>query len=75
VVPANPDHIDRLGFAELWIPTCTLARPAGHPFYQRLNQLLAEYDFDRFVEDRCGRFYAVVMGRPGLARDRGRNAI
>lgn len=52
---------------ELWIPTCSLARPAGHPFYQRLNQLLAEHDFDRFVEGQCRRFYAAVMGRPGLA--------
>ena len=52
---------------ELWIPTCSLARPAGHPFYQRLNQLLAEHDFDRFVEGQCQRFYAAVRGRPGLA--------
>ena len=52
---------------ELWIPTCSLARPGGHPFYQRLNQLLAEHDFDRFVEGLCRRFYAAVMGRPGLA--------
>src|SRR5215467_8197089 len=52
---------------ELWIPTCTLARPASHPFYQRLNQLLAEHDFDRFAEDQCRRFYAATMGRPGLA--------
>ena len=52
---------------ELWIPTCSLARPAGHPFYQRLNQLLAERDFDRFVEGQCQRFYAAVRGRPGLA--------
>lgn len=52
---------------ELWIPTCTLARPANHPFYQRLSQLLAEHDFDRFVEGQCRRFYAAVMGRPGLA--------
>jgi transposase len=52
---------------ELWIPTCALARPEGHPFYQCLNQLLAEHDFDRFVEGRCRRFYAAVMGRPGLA--------
>jgi transposase len=51
---------------ELWIPTSTLARPAGHPFYQRLNQLLAEHDFDRFVEGQCRRFYAATMGRPGL---------
>ncbi len=52
---------------ELWIPTCTLARPASHPFYERLNQLLAEHDFDRFVEGKCRRFYAATMGRPGLA--------
>jgi len=52
---------------EFWIPTCTLARPDSHPFYQRLEQLLAEHDFDRFVEGRCRRFYAAVMGRPGLA--------
>ena len=52
---------------ELWIPTCNLARPAGHPFYQRLNQLLAEHDFDRFVEGQCRGFYAAIMGRPGLA--------
>src|SRR6516164_1442263 len=52
---------------ELWIPTCTLARPASHPFYQRLNQLLAKHDFDRFAEDQCRRFYAATMGRPGLA--------
>lgn len=52
---------------ELWIPTCTLARPASHPFYQRLNELLAEHDFDRFAEDQCRRFYAGTMGRPGLA--------
>src|SRR5215475_1899762 len=52
---------------DLWIPTCTLARPASHPFYQRLDQLLAGHDFDRFVEGRCRRFYAAVMGRPGLA--------
>jgi len=52
---------------ELWIPTCTLARPEGHPFYVRLNQLFTEHDFDRFVEGKCRRFYAATMGRPGLA--------
>jgi transposase len=51
---------------ELCIRTCILARLAGHPFYQRLNQLLAAHDFDRFVEGKCRRFYAAVMGRPGL---------
>jgi len=52
---------------ELWIASETLARPASHPFYERLNQLLAQCDFDRFVEEKCQRFYAAVMGRPGLA--------
>jgi len=52
---------------ELWIPSCTVARPASHPFYERLNRLLAQCDFDRFVEGKCQRFYAAVMGRPGLA--------
>lgn len=53
---------------ELWIPSCALARrPASHPFYGRLNHLLAEHDFDRFAERKCQRFYAKVMGRPGLA--------
>lgn len=47
--------------------SCQLARPASHPFYERLNQLLAEHDFDRFVEGKCQRFYATTMGRPGLA--------
>ena len=52
---------------ELWIPSCALAHPAGHPFYGRLNQLLAKHDFDRFAEGKCQQFYAEVMGRPGLA--------
>jgi transposase len=52
---------------ELWIPTCALVRPASHPFYARLNQLLTEHGFDRFVEGKCRHFYAATMGRPGLA--------
>ena len=52
---------------EFWIPTCILARPASHPFYERLNRLMTEHDFDRFVEGKCRRFYAATMGRPGLA--------
>ncbi len=47
--------------------TATLARPAGHPFYERLNVLLDKCSFDEFVEDVCRRFYAENMGRPGLS--------
>ena len=52
---------------EIWIPSCEVARPSSHPFYERLNQLLALHDFDRFVEGKCRRFYSARMGRPGLA--------
>jgi transposase len=51
----------------LWIETGRLARGPGHPFYQRLNGLLAQEGFDTFAEAACEKFYADVMGRPSLA--------
>jgi transposase len=51
---------------DLWIPTSELPKPAGHPFYERVNKILEEQDFDSFVEDKCRRFYAAERGRPGL---------
>ena len=51
----------------IWLETAGLARGPGHPFYDALNRLLREHDFDAFVEERCSRFYARVMGRPSLA--------
>jgi transposase len=52
---------------EFWISAAELPRSAGHPFYERLNELLERAGFDRFVEERCRRFYAAKMGRPSLA--------
>jgi transposase len=52
---------------DLWIAAAELPRSAGHPFYERLNELLEQAGFDRFVEERCRRFYAAKMGRPSLA--------
>lgn len=51
----------------LWVETADLPRSAGHPFYQRLNEVLADHGFDAFVEGLCQPFYAKVMGRPSLA--------
>lgn len=51
---------------ELWVAATDLARAPGHPFYKRLNEVLDHYGFDRFVEERCQRFYAERMGRPSL---------
>ena len=52
--------------ASLWVATSDLPTSPGHPFYTRLNTLLDAHDFDRFAEGQCRRFYAPVMGRPGL---------
>lgn len=51
---------------EMWIATSDLRSP-GHPFYDRLNAVLREAKFDRFVEDRFERFYVKGKGRPGIA--------
>lgn len=51
----------------LWVPATDLPTAASHPFYRRLNQLLAAHGFDDFVEQQCVSFYAETMGRPGLA--------
>ena len=42
------------------------APESGHPFYERLNQVLEKAGFDAFVEARCARFYADGIGRPSL---------
>jgi transposase len=52
---------------EIWIANVELARSPGHPFYQRLNELLDGEKFDPFVEGLCGKFYAPRFGRPSLA--------
>src|SRR5689334_510285 len=49
-----------------WLTHDELATAPGHPFYQRLNQLLDEEKFDRFAEGECAQFYAEKNGRPSL---------
>ncbi len=51
--------------AEMWIATDDLPRSRGHVFYQKLNELLAENEFDVWVEDLCRPHYA-DKGRPGI---------
>lgn len=46
---------------EIWIANEELARSPGHPFYQRLNELLEEEKFDRFVEGLCRKFHGEKM--------------
>ena len=51
---------------EIWIAHAELASAPGHPFYQKLNELLEAEGFDEFVEGRCAKFYAAKNGRPSL---------
>jgi transposase len=57
---------DRARTSGLWIAANELPRTGGHPFYQRLNQVLDAHAFDAFVEAQCAPFYAEGVGRPGL---------
>jgi hypothetical protein len=50
---------------ELFIPTAKLATGLGHPFYTKLNEVLAEAGFDEFVERLCAPYYK-EGGRPGI---------
>lgn len=51
---------------DLWITHAELATSPGHPFYQRLAELLDSDGFDGFVEQQCARFYADNNGRPSM---------
>jgi transposase len=57
---------DRQRQEDLWITHTELATAPGHPFYQRLNELLDQEKFDEFAEGQCTQFYAEDNGRPSL---------
>lgn len=50
---------------ELWVATEDVRTPA-HPFYERLNGILAAHKFDEQVEALCKPFYAERDGRPSI---------
>jgi len=51
---------------ELWVATLELPRSPGHPFYRKLNELLAEDGFDAWLEAECAPYYHATQGRPGI---------
>ncbi len=51
---------------EMWIASAELPKSEGHVFYCKLNQLLADAGFDRFVEELCQTYYHATIGRPGI---------
>ena len=50
----------------MWVATTDLPKSPGHPFYLKLNQLLADAKFDEWVEKLCQPYYAATMGRPSI---------
>ena len=51
---------------EAFVASSELPQSPGHPFYSVLNRLLAENDFDAFVEELYAPYYASTMGRPSI---------
>src|SRR3954469_6728153 len=51
---------------DFWSPPADLPPSPGHAFYDKLNALLAEAGFDRFVEDLCRPHYADGAGRESV---------
>jgi transposase len=51
---------------DLFITHDKLPRSPGHVFYQKLNRLLAEEGFDRWIEALCEPHYCKGKGRPSV---------
>src|SRR3954447_19762939 len=51
---------------DLWVATADLPQSPGHAFYDKLNALLADAGFDRYVEDLCREHYADGSGRESI---------
>ncbi len=50
---------------ELWVATAKLPASIGHVFYDALNRVLRDGEFDNFAESLCEPFYK-EGGRPGI---------
>jgi transposase len=50
----------------MWVAATELPRSPGHSFYEKLNRLLADAEFDRQVEDLCRPYYDDEVGRPSI---------
>ena len=49
-----------------FIATRSLVKSPGHPFYEKLNELLSGEGFDGFAEAKCAPYYAKKLGRPSI---------
>jgi transposase len=51
---------------DLWVTSADLPHSPGHAFYDKLNALLAESDFDRYAEGLCRPYYVDGQGRDSI---------
>lgn len=53
----------------MWVAATELAQSQGHRFYEKLNELLGEAEFDRRVEELCAPYFEAdsKAGRPSIA--------
>ena len=49
-----------------WVATTELPKSPGHPFYKKLNQLLADAGFDEWLEALCEPYYSADRGRESI---------
>ena len=49
-----------------WVATTELPKSPGHPFYKKLNKLLAEAGFDVWLETLCAPYYSADSGRDSI---------
>lgn len=50
----------------IWVETSALPSAPGHPFYERLNEVLKRHGFMDFAEEECRQYYAERLGRPSI---------
>lgn len=50
----------------LFVVTTDIPETPSHPFYRKLNEVLAAGDFDPVVEGLCAKFYEDQLGRPSI---------
>ncbi|WP_052310898.1 transposase [Sphingobium xenophagum] len=51
---------------DLTVSWSDIPRSPGHAFYDKLQKLLVDAGFDRFVEEACQAYYAPRMGAPSV---------
>ena len=51
---------------DLWLTASDLPQSPGHPFYEKVDEILTASGFDRFSEERCAEYYSEKRGRPSI---------